>query len=155
MLHEHAQKWLLIPFLSFVCVSSLCRSKMEESTPPSSSQCKSVLVLSPVAMLARRDQYGELVLSPRLPVWRRREGGELVCSSACGVTDRQTDRQTQESVAKTGPVWSEGMDVQEGGGARQQKWYIKVEEGASSEPDLAVDSDMEPNTVAIQETKQN
>ena len=70
-------------------------SKMEESTPHSSSRSRSALVLSPVALLVKGGQYGELVL-PSLPPpgWGRREGEELVCGTASVLTGRW-DRPTQ------------------------------------------------------------
>ena len=85
---------------------------MEESTPHSSSWSRSVLVLSPVALLVKGGQYGELVL-PSLPPpdWRRREGEELVCGTASALTDRW-DMPTQ-AVSE----WSEGGEEQGGGGA--------------------------------------
>ena len=47
------------------------------------------------------------------------------------------------------PVWSEG-------GERDRVWQhrlpVKVEESVCFEPYLEVDTDVEPNTVAIQET---
>ena len=47
--------------------------------------------------------------------------------------------------------------LNEGGGmtrARQHKLPVKVEESVSFEPRLEVDSEVEPKTVAIQETGQ-
>ena len=64
--------------------------RMEESISHfCHSQSKHALVFSIVALLAKRDQIGELVLLPSLPApgWnRRREGEELVCDTA-GVLD--------------------------------------------------------------------
>ena len=124
---------------------------MEESIPQSSTWSESALVLSPVALLVKGSQYGELVL-PLLPPpdWRRREGEELVCGTAGALTGRQ-NRPTQAV-----SVWSEGEEEQGGGRGRawQHSLPSKVEESVSFEPHLEVDSEVEPKTVAIQETGQ-
>ena len=124
---------------------------MEESTPHSSSWSKSVLVLSPVALLVKGGQYGELVL-PSLPPpgWRRREGEELVCGTAGALTGRQ-NRPTQAV-----SVWSDRGEEQGGGRGRawQHSLCFKVEESVCFEPHLEVDTEVDPKTVAIQETGQ-
>ena len=125
---------------------------MQESTPHSSSWSKSVLVLSPVALLVKGGQYGELVL-PSLPPpgWRRREREELVCGTASALTGRQ-NRPTQAV-----SVWGEGGEEQ--GGGRGRVWQhilpFKVEESVCSEPHLEVDREVEPKTGGIEETGQN
>ena len=142
-----------MPLYCSVCVRCTCCSRMEESTPPSSSSSKSVLVLSPVATLVKRDQCGELVLSPWLPVQRRRrEGEELVCGSISGLTDRQTDRQS--TLAEFGSVWSEKGKVQESARAVQHKFHVKEGVSVCLEPHLPVDSDSETNAGGVQETRQ-
>ena len=122
---------------------------MEESTSHSSPWSKSVLVLSLVALLVKRGQYRELVL-PSLPPpgWGRREGEELVCSTASALTGRQNTPTQAVS------VWSEGGEEQGGGRGRawQHSLPFKVEESAYSEPHLEVDTEVQPKTVAIQET---
>ena len=124
---------------------------MEESTPHSSSWSKSVLVLSPAALLVKGGQYGELVL-PSLPPpgWRRREGEELVCGTASALTGGQ-NRPAQPVL-----VWSEGGEEQGGGRGRawQHSLPFKVEESVCFKPHLVVDSEVEPKTVVIQETGQ-
>ena len=125
---------------------------MQESTPQSSSQSKSALVLSPAALLVKGGQYGELVLPPLLPPgWRRKEGEELVCGTASALTGRQ-NRATQAV-----SVWSEGGEEQGGGRGRawQHSLPFKVEESVCSEPHLEVDREVEPNTGGIGETGQN
>ena len=124
---------------------------MKESIPHS-SWSKSVLVLSLAALLVKGGQYGELVL-PSLPPpgWRRRrEGEELVCGTAGALTGRQ-NRPTQAV-----SVWSEGGEEQ--GGGRGRAWQhglpFKVEENIYFEPHLEVDSEVEPKTVAVDETGQ-
>ena len=124
---------------------------MEESTPHSSPWSRSALVLSPAALLVKGGQYGELVL-PSLPPpgWRRREGEELVCGTASALTGGQ-NRPTQAV-----SVWSDGGEEQGGGRGRawQHSLPFKVEETAYFEPHLEVDSEVQPKTVAIQETGQ-
>ena len=122
---------------------------MEESTSHSSPWSKSVLVLSLVALLVKRGQYRELVL-PSLPPpgWRRREREELVCGTASALTGGQNTPTQAVS------VWSEGGEEQGGGRGRawQHSLPFKVEESVCFEPHLEVDSEVEPKTVAIQET---
>ena len=77
---------------------------MEESTQGSSSQSKSVLVLSPAALLVKGGQYGELVLPSQLLAQRRRGREELVCGTSSALTDRQTDR--HNSPAEAGSMWT-------------------------------------------------
>ena len=124
---------------------------MEESTPHSSSWSKSALVLSPVALLVKGGQYGELVL-PSLPPpgWRRREGEELVGGTASALTGRQ-NRPTQAV-----SVWSEGGEEQGGGRGRawQHSLPFKVEGSLCFEPHFEIDSEVKPKTVVIQETGQ-
>ena len=66
-----------------------------------------------------------------------------------------TDTQNSSAVAVS--VWSEGGEEQ--GGGRDRAWQndlpVKVEESLSFEPQLEVDSEVEPKTVAIQETGQS
>ena len=135
---------------SLSCVS--CCSRMQEPTPQSSSQSKSALALSPVDLLVKGGQYGELVL-PSLPPpgWRRREGEELVCGTAGAMTGRQN------SPTQAVLVWSEGGEEQGGGSGRawQHSPPFKVEESVSSEPHLEVDREVEPKTGGIEETGQN
>ena len=65
-----------------------------------------------------------------------------------------TDTQNSSAVAVS--VWSEGGEEQ--GVGRGRAWQndlpVKVEESLSFEPQLEVDSEEEPKTVAIQETGQ-
>ena len=125
--------------------------RMEESTPHSSSWSRSVLVLSPAALLVKRSQYEELVLPSLLPPgWRRREGEELVCGTTSLLTGRQN------TLTQAVSVWSEEGEEQGGGRSRegQHSLPFKVELSVCSGPHLEVDSEVEPKTVAIQETGQ-
>ena len=124
---------------------------MEESTPQFSSWSKSALVLSPVALLVKGGQYGELVLPSLPPPVRRRreEKAELVCGKVTALTRRQN--KPPEAVQ----VSSE--EVEEQGGGRGRAWQhslpFKVEGSIYFEPHLA-DSQLEPKKVVIQETGQ-
>ena len=121
---------------------------MEETTPPEWS--KSVLVFSLVVLLVEGGECGELVVSSPPPLVRRtEEGEELVCGTE--LTGRQN------SPASAELTWSEGGEEQ--GGRRGRGWQhnlpFKVEESACSEPPLEVDTEVEPQTVAVRETGQN
>ena len=79
-----------------------------------------------------------------------REGEELVCGTAGVLTGRHN------SPTQAVSVWSEGGEEQGGGRGRvwQHNLPFKVEDSVSFEPHLEVDSEVEPKTVAIQETGQ-
>ena len=120
---------------------------MEVTTSP--EQSKSVLVFSLVVLLVEGGECGELVLpSLPLPGWRRREGEELVCGT------EPTGRKNSPAVADS--TWSEGGEEQ--GGGRDKAWQhdlpFKVEDNICAEPPLEVDSEIEPQTVAVQESGQ-
>ena len=118
---------------------------MEETTP--SEWSKSTLVFCLVTLLVKGAECGELVVSsPPPPGWRRREGEELVCGTV--------PTGTHNSPAGTVSTWSEGG--QEHGGGRGKAWQhdlpFKVEDNICSEPPLEVDTEVEPPTVAVQES---
>ena len=125
---------------------------MQESTPQFSSWSRSALVLSPVALLVKGGQYGELVL-PSLPPpgWRRREGEELVCGTAGALIGGQNSPTQAVSVSS--------VEGEEQGGGKGRVWQhslpFKVEESVSSEPHYEVDREVEPKTGGIEETGQN
>ena len=128
---------------------SLCCVKMEESTPPSYSLSKSVLVIGLVALLVKRGECGELVL-PSLPplVRRMEEREELVCGTE--LTDRQSSAAESVSVESGG-----GEEQGEGSGrAWQHSLLGKVEDNVCSEPHLEVDTEEETKTVPIPERGQ-
>ena len=125
----------------------LFRYRMEETTPLSSSRSKSVLVLSVVLLLVKGVECGELVVSsPPPPVRRTEEGEELV--SGTELTGRQN------SPPQTVLMWSEGGEEQgeERGRAWQHDLPFKVEDNICSDPPLEVDTEVEPQTVAVQES---
>ena len=136
---------------SLSCVA--CCSRMQESTPHSSSWSKSALGLSHITVLVKVGQYQELVL-PSLPPPVRRireERAELVCGTAGALTGRQNRPTQAVSVSSV-----EGEE-QEGGRGRawQHSLPFKVEESVSSEPHFKVDREVEPMTGGIEETGQN
>ena len=120
---------------------------MEETTPPEWS--KSALVFSLVVLLVEGGECGELVVSSPPPLVRRtEEGEELVCGTE--LTGRQNSATGAES------TWSEGGEEQ--GGGRGRAWQhdlpFKVEDSVCTEPPLEVDTEVDPQTVAVQETQQ-
>ena len=121
---------------------------MEESTPPSSSLSKSVLVIGLVALLVKGGECGELVL-PSLPLLVRRteEREELVCGTE--LTGGQSSAVESVSVESGG-----GEEQGEGRGrAWQHSLPIKVEDNVCSESHLE-DKDEEPKIVPVQESGQ-
>ena len=121
---------------------------MEESTSQFCHiQSKCALVFGNVALLAKRDQIGELVLLPSLPPpgWRKLEEDDLVCGTAGALTGRHN------RIAGDGFVWSEGEGT-------DTEWHndqsVKVEGSICIEPNLEADSDEEPETGGMQETGQ-
>ena len=110
-------------------------------------QSKRALVFGNVALLAKRDQIGELVLLPSLPApgWRKLEEDNLVCGTAGALTGRHN------RPAGDGFVWSEGEGT-------DTEWHndqsVKVEGSICIEPNLEADSDEEPETGGMQETGQ-
>ena len=86
---------------------------MEETTQPSTSQSKSILVVSPTPILAKGGPGEELVLpSPPPPGQRRREREELVCGTVSRLTVRQMGSQKVPDQAN--PEKSEGGRDKEG-----------------------------------------
>ena len=86
---------------------------MEETTQPSTSQSKSILVVSPAPMLEKGGPGEELVL-PSLPPpgQRRREREELVCGTVSRLAVRQMGSQKVPDQAN--PENSEGGREKEG-----------------------------------------
>ena len=116
---------------------------MESLISHPSCQSKSVLVLSPVPLLVKRDQFGELILPSLPPPGWRREGEELVCGTASALTGRKY------RPAEAGSMWSEAK-------GRGREWQnglsIQVEGSVCFEPNLEIDYDVEPETGGMQET---
>ena len=118
---------------------------MEETTPPEWS--KSAIVFSLAVLVVKEVECEKLVVSSPTPLLRRPEDGEeLVCGTE--LTGRQKSSAGAES------TWSEGGE--EHGGGRGRAWQhdlpFKVEDNICSEPPLEVDSEVMPQTVAVQES---
>ena len=115
---------------------------MEETTPPEWS--KSVLVFSLVVLLVEGGECGELVVSSPPPlVQRMEEGEELVCGTE--LTGRQNSPAGAES------MWSEGGEEQR----VAARPALQSRRECLFESPLEVDSEVDPQTVAVQETGQN
>ena len=99
-----------------------------------------------VALLVKGGECGELVLPSLPPLVRRiEEREELVCGRVRLLTGNRENTQ----VAAVS-VWSEGQD--QGGG--RGSLPVKVEDSVCTEPHLEVDTEEEPKTVPIQESRQ-
>ena len=109
--------------------------------------------------------YGELVQSSPQQFWTVKKKGrnELAVQSqqvpigkgrdklVCGLTCAPTVRQNRPPTAAS---WSPGPVLQQGG-RRSSGWDYSLPammEQSVCEPDLEVDSEVQPNTVAMQET---
>ena len=112
--------------------------------------------------------YGELVLSSPQQFWtvKKKERNELAVQSqqvavgkgrdklVCGLTCALTVRQNRPPTAAS---WIPGAVLQQGG-RRSSGWNYSLPvmmEQSVCEPDLEVDSEVQPNTVAMQETSGN
>ena len=124
---------------------------MQESTPPERTRSALVVGFSLVPLLVKGGECGELVL-PSLPslVRRTEEREELVCGRVRALTGNR-----ENNPVPAVSVWSEGGEEQ--GWGRGRVWHhghlIKLD-SICSEPHLEVDTDEEPKTVPIQESRQ-
>ena len=120
---------------------------MQESIPPERASSAIVVGFSFVLLLVRGSECGELVL-PSLPplVRRTEEREELVCGRISALTGNRENTQ----VAAVS-VWSEG---EEGQGWGSGSLSVNVKDSVCSEPHLEVDTEEEPKTVPIQESRQ-
>ena len=125
---------------------------MEETTPPERSSSALVVGFSLVFLLAKGGECGELVL-PSLPplVRRTEEREELVCGRFRALTGNR-----ENNPVPAVSIWSEGGEEQEGG--RGKVWQCSLpanaEDSVCSEPHLEVDTEEEPKTVPVQESRQ-
>ena len=118
---------------------------MQETIPPERASSALVVGFSFVPLLVRGSECGELVL-PSLPplVRRTEEREELVCGRVRLLTGREN---TQVAAVL---VWSEGEEQGEGRGSLP----VNAEDSVCSEPHLEVDTEEEPKTVPVQESRQ-
>ena len=119
---------------------------MQESTPPERANSALLVGFSLPSLLVRAGECGELVLSSLPPLARRtEEREELVCGRVRALT----------GIRKNNPVpavsvWSE--EEEQGGG--RGTLPVNAEDSVCSEPHLEVDTEEEPKTVPIQESRQ-
>ena len=124
---------------------------MGKNTTPERATTVLVVGFSFVPLLVKGGEHGELVL-PSLPplVRRTEEREELVCGRVRALTGNR-----ENNPVPAVSVWSE---EEEQGGGRGRAWQhslpIKVEDSIYSEPHLEVDTEEEPKTVPIQESRQ-
>ena len=117
---------------------------MEESTPP--ERTRSVLVFSLVFLLVKGGECGELVVGSLPPLVRRtEEREELVCGRVRALTGNR-----ENNPVPAVSVWSE--EEEQGGG--RGSLLVNVEDSICTEPHLEVDTEEEPKTVPIQESRQ-
>ena len=119
---------------------------MQETTPPERASSALVVEFKLEALLRKGGECGELVL-PSLPplVQRREEREELVCGRVRALTGNREN--TQVPVVLVG---SEGEEQGWGSGSLP----VNVKDSVCSEPYLEVDTEEEPKTVPIQESRQ-
>ena len=125
---------------------------MQESIPPERASSALIVGFSLVSLLVKGGECGELVL-PSLPplVRRTEEREELVCGRFRALTGNR-----ENNPVSAVSMWSEGGEEQEGGRGRawQHSLPVKVEDSVCSDPHLEVDTEEEPKTVPIQESRQ-
>ena len=119
---------------------------MEETTPPERASSALVVGFSLVALLVKGGECGELVL-PSLPplLQRTEERQELVCGRVRALTGNR-----QNNPVSAVSVWSE--EEEQGGG--RGSLPVNVEDSVCFDPRLEVDTDEQPKTVPVQESRQ-
>ena len=119
---------------------------MQESTPPVRDSSALVVGFSLVSLLVKGGECGELVLPSLPPVVRKtEEGEELVCGRVRALTGNR-----KNNPVPAVSVWSE--EEEQGGG--RGSLPVNAEDSVCSEPHLEVDTEEEPKTVPIQESRQ-
>ena len=123
---------------------------MEETTPPERASSALVVGFSLVPLLVKGGECGELVLPSLPPLVRRTEREKLVCGRVRALTGNGENTQ----VAAVS-VWSEEKEGQ--GWERGRVWHydhpIKLD-SVCSEPYLEMDTEEEPKTVPVEESRQ-
>ena len=136
------------PAIPVLCSLSSC-FRMQETTPPERASSALVVGFSLEALLVKGGECEELVL-PSLPplVRRTEEREELVCGRVRALTGNR-----KNNPVPAVSVWSE---EEEQGWGRGRVWHhghpIKLD-SVCSEPHLEVDTEEEPKTVPIQESR--
>ena len=119
---------------------------MEETTPPKRASSALVVGFSLPSLLVKGGECGELVLPSLPPLLRKtEEREELVCGRVRVLTGNRENTQ----VAAVS-VWSE--EEEQGGG--RGSLPVNVKDSVCSAPHLEVDTEQEPKTVPIQESRQ-
>ena len=118
---------------------------MEETTPPERASSGLVVGFKHLALLVKGGECGDLVL-PSLPLVVRRteEREELVCGRVRALTGNR-----ENNPVPAVSVWSE--EEEQGGG--RGSLPVNVKDSVCSEPHLEVDTEEEPKTVGIQESR--
>ncbi len=124
---------------------------MEETATPGSYD---LLAMSPLqqSWKVKRKGQNELALTPQLALQSQLVAiGEGRHTLVCGLTSAPTVRQNRPPAAAS---WSPGAALQQGGG-RGGAWGYSLPvtmEQSVCEPNLEVDSEVQPSAVAMQET---
>ena len=119
---------------------------MDDTTRTEKARSALVVGFNLVALLVSGGECGELVL-PSLPplVRRTEEREELVCGRVRALTGNR-----KNNPVPAVSVWSE--EEEQGGG--RGSLPVNVKDSICSEPHLEVDTEEEPKTVPVQESRQ-
>ena len=119
---------------------------MQESAPPERANSALVVGFSLPSLLVNGGEHEELVL-PSLPplVRRTEEREELVCGRVRALTGNR-----KNNPVPAVSVWSE--EEEQGGG--RGSLPVNVEDSVCTESHLEVDTEEEPKTVPVQESRQ-
>ena len=119
---------------------------MQETTPPERASSALVVGFKLQALLVRGGECVELVL-PSLPplVRRTEEREELVCGRVRALTGIR-----KNNSVPVVSVWSE--EEEQGGG--RGSLPVNAEDSVCFDPRLEVDTDEQPKTVPVQESRQ-
>ena len=119
---------------------------MDDTTPTEKARSALVVGFSLVSLLVKGGECGELVLPSPPPLVRRtEEREELVCDRVRALTDNR-----KNNPVPAVSVWSE--EEEQGGG--RGSLPVNVEDSVCTESHLEVDTEEEPKTVPVQESRQ-